>query len=540
MKRLGGLLYLIVAVLTPVLGVWLASSLVSFHGGPEEIALIAGALLFPVLPVLWELRATKAFDERIKRRKQFGAPPKRAFTALGRIVLRTLALNAAFLAVLALWFPKVAFPALATRGDWFLDGRSEPWAERMREDLHAAASGLEWLYELSQPNPYVTPDDLKPVPSSVKPVEESTRLGAPTARRWIPGTTAWKRSPFPAPPPITGHKLRDGEPEPDPITGTKLRDGEPEPDPITGTKLKDPEPQPDPLPADLDGAVYRVGDTRWPWKNEPVKSLYLMTPQDEESIDAVASYFRRAESDPFRRVKGLHDWVVTRFRYDKQAVEPGGYRPPQDAESVFRARKAVCEGYARLLVALGKQTGDEIVYLHGDVREPDGSAAPSKHAWNGVQIDGKWYLMDATWDDPVSSQDVYRTDYLFIPPSLAVFDHLPWEPRWQLLATPLDRGDFLRQPLARPTFARSGLTLVDPERSTVEVDGPLSLELLNPLKHRLMVTVGSGDRECGIRNDLHARWTCEVPYGVSRVRIWNETATANTYESLAEIRVTRR
>jgi len=24
-----------------------------------------------------------------------------------------------------------------------------------------------------------------------------------------------------------------------------------------------------------------------------------------------------------------------------------------------------------------------------------------KHAWNAVNVGGKWYLLDATWDDPV-------------------------------------------------------------------------------------------------------------------------------------------
>ncbi len=528
MKLLGGLLYLTIAVLTPVLGVWLASSLVSFNGGPVEIALVAGALLFPVLPVLWELRATRAFAERVKRRKQFGAPPKRALTPLGRIVLRTLALNLVFLAVLAVWFPKQAFPALAMRGDWFLDGRRESWAEAMRQDLHAAATGLEWLYELSNQNPYVREGDVGPVPESVKPLEESTRLGAPTARRWIAGTSAWKRQP---PEPVAVEKPKLGEPEP-----------EPEPDPLgrERSRLRDPEPQPDPVPDWLVGSSYVVGETRWPWKNEPLPSLARMTPTDEASIRSVAAYFRREEPDPFRRVKGLHDWVVTRLHYDLAAIQPGAVRPPQDAESVFAARKGVCEGYARLLVALGRETGDTIAYLHGDVREPDGGAAPSKHAWNAVDIGGKWYLIDATWDDPTGGGDVYRTDYLFIPPSIAVFDHLPFDGRWQLLATPLGRGDFLRQPMARPGFAREGLTLVTPDRSTVEVSGALELELLNPQKRRLMVTVGNDDEQCGVRSDARPQWRCELPTGVSRVRVWNETAEKNTYAYLAELRVTRR
>ncbi|MBL8955230.1 MAG: hypothetical protein JNK82_30930 [Myxococcaceae bacterium] len=500
MKLLGGLLYLTISVLTPVLGVWLASSLVSYSGGPTELALVAGALLFPVLPVWWELRATRAFNEGVKRKRQFGAAPKRSFTALGRIVLRTLFLNVVFLAVLVVWFPKQAFPALAMRGDWFLEGNAEPWAEAMRRDLHAAATGLEWLYELSNQNPYVKEGDLQPVPSSVQPVEESTGLEMPTARRWISGTSAW-----------------DGRER---------------------SRLRDTEPQPDPTPEWLEGSTFAVGDTRWPWKRAPLKSLARITAADEADLQTVGEFFKREEPEPFARVKGLHDWVVTRLRYDEDAIKPGAVRPPQDAVHVFGARKAVCEGYARLMVALGKVTGDDIVYLVGDVRDDDGSANPSPHAWNAVQVRGKWYLVDATWDDP-TGVDEYRTDYLFIPPSVAVFDHLPWEKRWQMLSTPLSRGDFLRQPLVGPGMSRVGLTLVTPERSTVEVDGPLDVELENPSGAKLWLTYGDANTDCGFNSETKAHWRCDLPSGLSRVRLWHST-NGQGYEYLAELRVTRR
>src|SRR3954470_4360454 len=92
-------------VLVPAAGVWLASSLISFHGGPTAVALLGGALLFPVLPVVWELRATAAWKRRSSR-PQFGVPPKRKAQLGTRLVLRTLALNVVFLAGLAGWFPE--------------------------------------------------------------------------------------------------------------------------------------------------------------------------------------------------------------------------------------------------------------------------------------------------------------------------------------------------------------------------------------------------------------------------------------------------
>ncbi len=42
-------------IATPLLGVWVASSLPALRNGPVWLALLAGLLLFPVMPVAWEL-----------------------------------------------------------------------------------------------------------------------------------------------------------------------------------------------------------------------------------------------------------------------------------------------------------------------------------------------------------------------------------------------------------------------------------------------------------------------------------------------------
>jgi hypothetical protein len=326
----------------------------------------------------------------------------------------------------------------------------------------------------------------------VKPVQEETNLPMPTARRWLPPE---KQQPVPQAP-------KQALPE---------------------------------------GATYAVGDTFWPWPSSPEP----LDGVDETSLESVGKSIAAKESDPFRRVKLLHDWVVTRFTYDSEALRTLKI-PPQDAQTVFKKRVAVCEGYARTLVALGKASGDDILYLVGDVREESGSVAPIGHAWNAVHIKGAWYLVDATWDDPVmrDGSAAYQTDYLFIPPSLAVFDHFPEQSRWQLLEKPLSRGDFLRQPLARPGLAREGLTLKQPDRSTVEVDGALDIELTNPRGLYVLVTAtpeaGGAEAECGVANDANLSFRCELPEGVSSVRLYRNKERSGVYGSIAVIRATHR
>jgi hypothetical protein len=44
---------------TPLLGIWLASSLVAFINGPTLLAVASGILLFPLVPILWDLSGSR-------------------------------------------------------------------------------------------------------------------------------------------------------------------------------------------------------------------------------------------------------------------------------------------------------------------------------------------------------------------------------------------------------------------------------------------------------------------------------------------------
>src|SRR6185503_16173663 len=87
----------------------------------------------------------------------------------------------------------------------------------------------------------------------------------------------------------------------------------------------------------------------------------------ETSIASVAQYIAQRETDPWMRVKALHDYVADRVSYDVEALRSKTY-PPQDAQTVFRTRRSVCAGYANLLAALGAAAGEDIVVIGGDAR----------------------------------------------------------------------------------------------------------------------------------------------------------------------------
>ncbi|HEY3352760.1 MAG TPA: transglutaminase, partial [Polyangia bacterium] len=134
-------------VATPLVGVWVASSLAAYGSAPVWAPVAAGVLLFPALPLLWEGLAGRRRARRAARAAAAGRPARTPWLTFGdRFILRTLVLNLAFLGALLAARPQQAFAALSTRGDWILDGHDGEGANRARRALFRAADRLEWLY----------------------------------------------------------------------------------------------------------------------------------------------------------------------------------------------------------------------------------------------------------------------------------------------------------------------------------------------------------------------------------------------------------
>lgn len=229
-------------------------------------------------------------------------------------------------------------------------------------------------------------------------------------------------------------------------------------------------------------------DSQWPWADavSPHPASMTIPSESETNITAVAQYIVQNESDPFLQVKAIHDYVIQRLTYDR-AVLKTGKRPSQEARSVFVARQAVCEGYARLFQKIGQAAGFEVVYVSGKVRR---DLAPvdvipkflrvshprydwTNHAWNAVKVEDRWYLVDTTWDDG----DAYDTSYLMLPPAAMLASHLPKFPVWQLLEHPITQHVFEQRPILTPQFFADHLKLLSPTTYQTRVDRTATIEI---------------------------------------------------------------
>jgi len=299
------------------------------------------------------------------------------------------------------------------------------------------------------------------------------------------------------------------------------------------------------LPSLQQTLAFRQQTNSWPWEKTSIDSLVTRMPSSAEtSIISVAQYITQRESDPFLVVKALHDYVVTKIEYD-YAAYLRKYYPPQDAQTVFRTRKAVCSGYARLMQALGKAAGLEVAYIPGDYRTLNGGLSGEGHAWNGIKINDKWYLMDVTWDTGyVNGSDYvkqYRTNYLLTPPEVMIMTHLPNDSAWQLLPRPLSRPEFIRQPSLQPEFFAEGFRLISPKLSNIRVQNKVDIQLENS-KNRWMMAevVPQGNRQtflCSPPTRKTSNIPCSLPgSGNHEVRLFSSQEQYGTYQYLGAFR----
>jgi hypothetical protein len=92
-----------------------------------------------------------------------------------------------------------------------------------------------------------------------------------------------------------------------------------------------------------------------------------------------------------QKALNLHDYLVLNTEYDLSGKKPdvyGGY----SAYDILICGNGVCEGYSQAYNMLLDRVGVPSIMVTSDAMN---------HAWNLVNIDGSWYHVDVTWDDPV-------------------------------------------------------------------------------------------------------------------------------------------
>lgn len=116
----------------------------------------------------------------------------------------------------------------------------------------------------------------------------------------------------------------------------------------------------------------------------------------------------------------FHDCVCDVTVYNKETFGEMG----DTAYSALIEGEAICEGYARSMQLLLDRAGIKNYLVIGDGKTEEGTEA---HMWNIVEIDGKNYHLDATWND-TGNENAIGYLYFNVTDDFISRDHLNIKP----------------------------------------------------------------------------------------------------------------
>lgn len=126
-------------------------------------------------------------------------------------------------------------------------------------------------------------------------------------------------------------------------------------------------------------------------------------PSLQTVVSRLAAQCKASCSTEYERALWVHDYIINHADYDAKSTY-------YSADGVLIRGKGACDSY-RLAVEM----------LMNAVGIKCGSVLGSNHAWNIAFIEGDWYMIDATWDDPAGGSENHN--YFCVTTEMIRKDH---------------------------------------------------------------------------------------------------------------------
>lgn len=168
-------------------------------------------------------------------------------------------------------------------------------------------------------------------------------------------------------------------------------------------------------------------------------AMDLMMEAVKEEKEAVVALVDENMSD-LEKVMAIHNYIVSNHEYDYTYTI-------YDIYGFFTQRTGTCSAYAKAMTYFLRELGIECSYARSD---------EMNHVWNVVKLDGMWYHIDATWDDP--NDRVGYGSYKYFLKSDEHFrkycDHYSWESDYEASSAWYD--DYYFEDYYSPLFYYGG------------------------------------------------------------------------------------
>lgn len=145
-----------------------------------------------------------------------------------------------------------------------------------------------------------------------------------------------------------------------------------------------------------------------------IKSPYESSEMKEITLDYVNRLksfinvpLKDSSMSTMEKMLYVHDKIVVQADYIDD-----GTPYSHIASNILMKGQGVCQSYAGIFNNAMSMLGIDCIYVMSD-----------SHAWNAVRIDGLWYYVDVTWDDPVGVSDRSYTSHQYFLVKKNEFSH---------------------------------------------------------------------------------------------------------------------
>ena len=253
----------------------------------------------------------------------------------------------------------------------------------------------------------------------------------------------------------------------------------------------------------------------------------LATPEEQtESVEKLSVYLTSRWEGDRNKAYAIFRWLSFNVAYDVDGFFGRTEKKTCDSASVLRHRTSVCAGYANLFDALGKAAGLQVHTINGYAKgygfEPGQQIKDTNHAWNGVQVNGEWFICEPTWGAGYLGADLMfhhspDVSMFLMDPEYAICSHYPSDEQWQLLEKPISKEEFEKLVVPSGRIHQMGVEILSHKESMHDIDDTDHIEMMFYSPSLKMLR---GDlKDFSGREYEGRRWTQILPCGVNQVKL---------------------
>lgn len=157
-------------------------------------------------------------------------------------------------------------------------------------------------------------------------------------------------------------------------------------------------------PNEYDMSLYDTAPILSAWESGEEDGL---SEKDAAILSACRAIFAEHVTEDmtdFEKELALHDALVDLGEYDQAVYDrdtPQGRPDNTNPYGMLVEGYGICLGYATSFQLLMDLAGVECITVVGAAFN-----SSSDHAWNLVRLEGEWYAVDPTWDDPIGAEEM--------------------------------------------------------------------------------------------------------------------------------------